>query len=281
MRDIDFLPAQVSQSRSRRQTRPWRVIVVLAFVGLVAAADVAQRSRRHWLESDLAAVEPAYELAAQQNRQLAAVQTELQRLRSLADLYAYLQHPWPRTQLLAGVLGPLPAEVTFQRVQVVCEKPPPVAGQRQARGDTPLDEEQLAKLPAPQRDLKKLRGQRDSLRTVIRLTGTTADSASLYRYLGELGRNELFAKAELNSLESLAGKDEGLMKFEATVLVRPGYGQPGGPTSVPPHKGNDRLAAHRTQLPLRVDPRRTQIPLRPTSRDRSIHPASKPEITVP
>ena len=205
MHDIDFLPVQYAQRRSRRQTQPWRVFVVLAFVALVAAAAVAQRSRRTSLEADLAAVEPAYELAMQQSRQLAAVQTRLQRLRSLAALYTYLQHPWPRTQLLLGVLEPLPEEVTFERVQIVREKPPVQAtAERPARGENPLDEEQLAKLPPPERDLKRTRSTCDAMRTVIHLAGTTTDSASLHRYLGDLGKNGLFVKAELDSLESVA-----------------------------------------------------------------------------
>jgi Tfp pilus assembly protein PilN len=244
MHDIDFLPAQFFERRSRRQAQPWRMFVVLALVALMAVAAVVQRGRRSVLEGDLAAVEPSYESATQQNRQLAAVQAKLQRLRSLAGLYAYLQHPWPRTQLLAGVLEPLPEDVTFDRVQIVRERPPVQATpERQNSGANPLEEEQLAKLPPPERDLKKLRGECDPMRTVVHLAGTTADSASLHRYLGELGKNGLFVKAELNSLESVPGKTTSLMRFQATVFVRPGYGQPGGPTSAPQPKRDDRLAA--------------------------------------
>lgn len=244
MHDIDFLPAQFSERRSRRQARPWRMFVVLALVALMAVAAVVQRGRRNVLEADLAAVEPSYQSATQQNRQLAAVQAKLQRLRSLAGLYTYLQHPWPRTQLLAGVLEPLPEDVTFDRVQIVRERPLVQATtERQSSGTNPLEEEQLAKLPPPERDLKKLRGECDAMRTVVHLAGTTADSASLHRYLGELGKNGLFVKAELNSLESVPGKTTSLMRFQATVSVRPGYGQPGGPTSAPQPKRDDRLAA--------------------------------------
>lgn len=242
MHDINFLPAQYSERRARRQTQPWRIVAVLVFVALVAAAALVQCGRRNLLKADLAAVEPSYEMAARQDRQLGATQAKLQRLRSLAGLYAYLQHPWPRTQLLAGVLGPLPEDVIFERLQIVREKPPVEAsGERQARGENPLDEERLAKLPPPERDLKKLRGECDTMRTVIHFAGTTADSASLHRYLGELGKNGLFLKAELNSLESVPSKTNPAMRFQATVHVRPGYGQPGGPTSPQP-KGDDRLA---------------------------------------
>jgi Tfp pilus assembly protein PilN len=243
MHDINFLPVEYSERRSRRQTHPWRIVVVLAFVGLVAAAAIGQHGRRESLAADLAAVEASYELAMQHSRQLAAVHTKLQRLRSLAELYAYLEHPWPRTQLLSGVLGPLPEEVIFERVQVVREKPPAQAtGERQPRSDNVTEEERLAKLPPPERDLKRIQGVCDSMRTVIHLAGTTTDSASLHRYLAELGKNTLFAKAELNSLESVPSKTNSVMRFQATVFVRPGYGQPGGPTSVPQPKRDGRLA---------------------------------------
>ena len=42
MQDIDFLPLEYHRKHARRQSQSWRIVVVSAFVSLVAAAAFAQ-----------------------------------------------------------------------------------------------------------------------------------------------------------------------------------------------------------------------------------------------
>ena len=78
------------------------------------------------------------------------------------------------------------------------------------------------------------------------IVGKTADSEVLHRYLSELATLDLVAKAELTTYEhqvaargksaNSAAFNGGLSRFEARVVLRPGYGQPGGPTGERPLK---------------------------------------------
>jgi hypothetical protein len=175
-----------------------------------------------------------YELAVSQSRCWADIQTRLRTARSNAELFVYLRHPWPRTQLLVALLAPRPEEITFEQLRITREKPAVEATtDRRLRTEKPAEEDDLSKLSPTERDMRHLREECDKMRTVIHIAGSTADSGALHRYLSELGKHSLFAKAELDSLESVEGKGPAAMKFRATVVVRPGYGQPGGPTPAP------------------------------------------------
>ena len=66
------------------------------------------------------------------------------------------------------------------------------------------------------------------METVVRISGTTSRSSAVHGYLSELGSVPLFSEAELDWIESSeAGPNR--PRFDAFLVVRPGYGQPGGP----------------------------------------------------
>ena len=83
-------------------------------------------------------------------------------VRAGAELYTYLRHPWPRTQLFSALLRPLPEEITFLQVQIFRQ---PAAGGKAGNilpnagqagnlpRDTKAEEEKLKLLPAAGRDL--------------------------------------------------------------------------------------------------------------------------------
>jgi Tfp pilus assembly protein PilN len=227
MLDIDFLPQEMQRRQARRDSSLRPVLVGAAIIAIVGAAAIVQHRQTREARQALAAVEPFYEQAVAQQQQLVETKKQVEKLRHEAELYTYLKHPWPRTQLLAAVLLPLPAAVRLEQLQVVREAASP-SGQPEtrARGDRPSDEEQ-AKLMPVQRDLRRLREEYDKTQAVVRLSGSTSDSAALHQYLAELGRNGLFVRAELDAIESLEVKGVPTARFRATLFVRPGYGQPG------------------------------------------------------
>jgi Tfp pilus assembly protein PilN len=230
MPDIDFLPAEYRQKHARRRVQPWRVVVVAAFVGLVACAALAQRRQHLSAQSELAAVLPLYDASVSENSRLGVLQTQLLTARGDAELCAYLRHPWPVTQLLSAVVRDLPKEITLSQLHVGrevrlnqpgTEPPPPVEKK----------DDKDKKLPRAQRDLNRLREECDKSQTVMRIAGTAGHSGALHRYLAALGGNDLFTKAELRSVESAGPKQDTALKFQIVLLVQPGYGQPGGPTN--------------------------------------------------
>ena len=250
---IDFLPAQYRKRDVQRRSQPWRLVVVVAFLALLIAAIVSQHFQTRRTRRQLAAVVPMYEAAVTQQNRLAELRSQLHTSRSSAELFTYLRHRWPRTQLLAAVVAPLPDEVTLDELTISREVVPGRAkntfGLKAELSVTPSNsaeqQQQNEALPPAARDLKLLRDASDfdsngnKLETVILVSGTTADSAVLHRYLGNLSRCPMFSKAEIDWIEAgdnraaTSAARGGKQKFSARIVVRPGYGQPGGPTAPP------------------------------------------------
>jgi hypothetical protein len=230
MQDVDFLPIEYRQQHAQRQVQPWRIIVVAAFLALSAAATIAHYHQRWRTEKQLAAIVPCYDAAVRQNELLKEAETQLQTVQSAAELFTYLRHPWPKTQVLAALVAPLPREVTLSQLQIVRETPADqLLMEQRPQIDKKAEDEKLAKMPPAQRDLRRLHDEFDKTRTLVRITGTSSETGALHRYLGALGKSNMFAKAELRSLESVEGKQGHACRFQATLVVRPGYGQPEGP----------------------------------------------------
>jgi hypothetical protein len=236
MQEIDFLPVEYRQKHARRQSQPWQVVVAVAILSLVAGAGLAQQYRKHRVQNDLATLAPVYDAAVNQQSRLAEAQKRAQAAKAGAELYTYLRHPWPRSQLLSSLLVPLPDSITLQQIQIMRESSaggtPPDA---QPVVDKKAEEEQLKSFAPAQRDLLQLTGRLDRLQTVVVLTGTTSDITALHRYLGVLDATDIFDKAELDCFNKIDnGKGGAMLQFRAVLAVQPGYGQPHGPTGKPP-----------------------------------------------
>lgn len=232
MHEIDFLPVEYRQRHQRRQAQPWHVVAVITVSALLATAVFAQYYRRHCSKETLNALLPAYEDAVKLNNHLAAVQKQLASASAEAELYTYLRHPWPRSQLLAAVVEPLPAGVTLQQVQILRE-PIRTAGGAESHlsQNKKAEEEKLKSLPPASRDLAKLKSQCDSTQTMLILQGTAQESSLLHEYLDKLDAADLFTRTDLDSVSSVGeGKEDAGVQFRAVLTVQPGYGQPGGPT---------------------------------------------------
>ncbi|NQU24595.1 MAG: hypothetical protein HQ567_25210 [Candidatus Nealsonbacteria bacterium] len=238
--NIDFLPAQYHERSVRRRSQPWHIVVVAAFVTLLFAAILSQNFQTRRTRDQLAAVTPMYDAAVARQNRLTDMQSQLHTGRTSAELFTYLRHPWPRTQLLAALVAPLPDEVTLDGLTIsraalpdraygtVAPEPQLTAEQQKQQHDA---------LSPAARDLKLLRESVDKMQTVMLVSGTTTDSAVLHRYLGKLSHCRMFAKAEIDWIEAGADRTEtsdatgGSQKFSATMIVRPGYGQPQGPAA--------------------------------------------------
>jgi Tfp pilus assembly protein PilN len=228
--EIDFLPAEYREKRVRLQMQPWRLVVSTGLLALVALTAGIQHQRRQHAAEQLASIAPQYEAALKESTRYGQLQTQLAVARAEADLFTYLRYPWPRTRILDAILAPLPEEICLEELQIYQE------ANRERSGREPVDktaEQKRKKMPPAVRDLVQLRQQYDKQQNLVVLTGTTREMAALHRYLGELAKMPLFAKAELASIETdtkSAKQADEQHRFSATLIVRPGYGQPGGPT---------------------------------------------------
>lgn len=222
MTNIDFFPLERRRQCQQRHVRLCHIVAIVAVIGLMAGAAMVQHHRWRQAQADLAAITPAYQAALRLHSQIAHVRSHLSRVRSHAELCTYLRHPWPRTQLLTAMLGPLPDDITLKLVQVLREPP-----EAPAPADKKGGEMRLRSLSPVERDLTKLRDRIDPMRTIMVLHGTAGDSTVLHRYLEALDAAEIFDRAELDWFER--GERGEPLRFRVVLSVQPGYGQAGGP----------------------------------------------------
>lgn len=246
MHDIDFLPPEYRKQHAIRHTYAWRVVAMAALAAVLTMAVFVQRHRYCQAVKRHAVIAVEFDSVAAKSKELARLRSEWESARNDAELFTYLRHPWPRTQILGAIMAPLPEAITLKRVEVR-----PDAPRRQtivvriSRAEQEAADKAEAKLPPAARDLHALRGEVDSTQTTVVLSGTTRRVDLLHQYLAALGQSSLFAKVDLDSIETAkdgpdaSGKDGGVMRFDATVVVRPGHGQPTSP--VKPDQNEKRL----------------------------------------
>ena len=226
MQDIDFLPADFKRRRTRRHGRSWQAITLAAAAGIVVLVAMAQSRTLHQIQQQVAETEPERQLLDARQTQLDGLRQQLADAEARAELLAYLDHPWPKTQLLAATLHSLPDAIVYNSILLTRDAKRSQASMR-ASGDA--SEEDAASLTPATRDLRRLQEECDHAVTAIVLKGITSDGIELHRYLDSLNREALVDKVELHSLEATDGESDAKFRFEARLTVRPGFGLPHGP----------------------------------------------------
>jgi hypothetical protein len=247
---IDFLPERYREARVKRQASIWRLIVAVMFGALLSSAAMYQQQVLWLAQNDLEQVAPMYAAAQKFAREVADEQAKLPAIQSEAELFTYLRHKWPRTQILSGILTPLPTSTRLTHLQLSLERPEKqVAEASQISGkDDPVD-----KVPSAARDLKRLRGESDGARWIVSLAGSTTDVSELHEFINAAEDNPLFTKVDLISIEAPSSADSTTIRFAIRISVVPGYGQPGGPTPVTYAKGSvERQSDHVTFSTVRA-----------------------------
>ncbi|HZL89969.1 MAG TPA: hypothetical protein VFB96_16495 [Pirellulaceae bacterium] len=232
MKNIDFLPEIYKQQRVQRRARSWWCTVAGIFAAAILSASLYQWMIRRGIQLELIQVEPKYAEALKREAELQLVRQEIARAEEVASLYAYLAHPWPRTQLLAAIIRPLPDSVRLSEVTIAFEILP--QGVVIHPASSPAGN--LKQTPSPAiADLGILRDECDGRQVVLSITGTATVLTELHAYVDELGKSSLIAAAHLKGVESSgAGKATGESRFHIHVVAKPGYGQEGGPAVEPP-----------------------------------------------
>ncbi len=228
MKDIDFLPAHYGERRKEQHAQVWRTLMLIGFGGLLCLLSATQLTLRHRLKGKLIELDTQSVAAVLQEQQLALLQADIKRETELAELFTYLKHPWPRTQILAELLRPLPEPISLIEMKLGRETPggetaisPPAAAETEA---------EIKAMSDVKATLQKLRTENDSRKTVVYLEGITEDDTNLHSYVAELQNSPMFSAAELISLETMdRGAENRLARFKVRISVRPGFGQPNGP----------------------------------------------------
>lgn len=226
MKTIDFLPDIYHQREALRRARWWWATVSLLFGLAIAASAAAQGWLRHRLSEQLDELAKDYAAAHTQVQELSSLQTQIQRANHEASLYTFLESPWPRSQLLAAVVRPLPESIRLLQIRITEEeqaRPGVPAGPRPPK----TEEQSVAKVLSAEADLAKLQEDADRRQTTIEIDGHTADVPRLHSYVSDVHRSPLVASIHIKSMEAAAAGQAGQTKFTLRLIIRPGYGAKG------------------------------------------------------
>lgn len=225
MKEIDFLPAEMLRQRAMRSQRQWQILLASMFVAALIGSYALQAYCRHELARTLDQLAPQYKTARQQQQQLKQLRAAAGQYHEAAALYALLQHPWPRTQLLAALLSRLTEEIHLSSVCIA-----PAAGASRS-GNISLQTTQLtasnseSALPPARKDWQRLLDEARARPPVMEITGTTTDAAALHQVLTQLTQSPLFTSSRLVSLTSVEGS-AALLRFTLVVEVQTPHGVP-------------------------------------------------------
>jgi hypothetical protein len=226
VKTIDFLPDVYRQREALRRARLWWGIVVVIFAGALGSSAVAQALLRHSLHEQLDSLAVEYTAAQAQVQELSVLQAQILRAGHEASLYTFLENPWPRTQLLAQVVGPLPDCIRLSQIHLADEESAKTAIQVGPR-NTKAEEEAATKASPPERDLARLQDDYDRRQATIEIDGHTADVPRLHQYVGDISRSPLVAGAAIKSLEAATANHAGKTRFTLRLMIQPGYCQRG------------------------------------------------------
>jgi hypothetical protein len=229
MQDIDFLPNSYREKTVHRKANVWRLLIGGGFAAALVCSFLYQQILYRQAVRQLDELKPDYEQAQALSRKIAAMQADLKSATKQAELFTYLRHPWPRTQLLTAALSRLPDCVTLREIHISRRQTAATDSPATRQSRKKQDDAEAKKLDPAESDLRQLSDETASRETILVLSGSTSDTAALQRYLVALGEAKLFVNVGLTSLEANQEDRQGTWRFSAQLGVRPGYGQPGGP----------------------------------------------------
>lgn len=226
MKDIDFLPQRYRDRAVRVRARAWRLGMVSSLLAFAILVAVAQFTVRRSVQHELSLVTSRYPAALAATAQCETLRQEIRDGDAYAALYTYLRHPWPVSRLVDDVTRSLPEAISIRSLRLETT---------QALATVPTNaapEAPSTTLHPAELDLAKLRSERDPLRISLHLAGSASDSQSLHQFVRGLAPSRYFATAKLESVESTTTATGSVeTHFELRLEVRPGFGQPGGPTT--------------------------------------------------
>jgi len=247
MYDIDFLPDRYRRETASRQIKLWQLGVILLFGSAISATSIWQWQVRAHVEQQLSKVTAQHESATDKSDQLSRLTGQLRTARNRAKLYAFLQHPWPRSRVLAEITGAVPENITLRELRISSEAKPSVAAAPRSRlrkRETKQPED--SQITSTERDLQQLREQLDARQTIVMISGWSKDLHSPHQLVGRLAARRIFASVELRSIESIEDDPLGMAaRFQAVAALRSGLEKnESAPTDLPT-RGPDKLATVR------------------------------------
>ena len=220
--DIDFLPADYREQHRQRRSQMWRLVIVLSVMCTIATAAFWQQRVRARLEGDLKVANWMFEQTAAHSSKLAELEARVANARQQAAILTFLRQPWPRTQILAAIVEPLPESIRLTEITIARSaiKTVRVGSSNLSKRSTGAKKNEQSRSPREE-TLRQLREGLHASVTEIDLHGISYDNPALHRYLAELVRHRLLVHSELLDLEHVEEGGEVRYHFTARITVAP------------------------------------------------------------
>jgi len=217
--EIEFLPKRYREKRKKNNIKVSRILLIVIMVGGMASVLLYQLACLHSVNRQVAAIDKQNEKVMQLMQEVESRRAKVVLERHHANLLTFLDHPYPKSQIISALVNPLSREITITRLQITQEqvanpnaKPPSEKGQAAPKGH-PME-----------LDLKTLISEAKTRRVMVEVEGTTDDTSSLYTYLASLHQAEIIESAKIESIDPHQKSDGSeFSNFTAHVRVKRGY----------------------------------------------------------
>ena len=217
--EIEFLPKKYREKRKNNSFKVSRLLLVVVLLAGMGIVLLYQLASLHSLNLQVAAIDQQNTTVMQLMQEVELRRAEVEEQRHHAKLLTFLDHTFPKSQIIAAITNPLPPEITIIRLQIS-------AAQTPGAGNKLVTEKgkEKPKGHPMQLDLKQLIEEATSRHCTVEIEGTTDDTSCLYPYLASLHQAEVVESAKIESIDPHQKTDgTEFSNFTAHVKIRRGY----------------------------------------------------------
>lgn len=229
MNEIEFLPKRFREKRRSSSVKIPRLLVFSLLVALLAVVSLYELFKLHHVRSQLATLKAQHERIAQLQQEVERTRNEVIQKRHHARLLTFLDHRYPKSQILAQITNPLPSEITIKRIELTHTQP--VSSSSRQRSEKSSD--QTPQGSPLEIDLKQLIADNKGRICTVELEGTTEDTSLLYTFLAALHESPLVDAAKIESIDPQMDVDgREFSNFMAHINIKRGHFDDFSPTVV-------------------------------------------------
>lgn len=218
--EIEFLPKRFREKQRHSNIKVSRWLVLSLLLGVMALVSLCQLASLHHVRGQLATLKTQHDRIAALLQEVDKSRSRLTQMRHHARLQAFLDHPYPKSQIIAEVTNPLPAEIVITRIELARTL-------RAADGTRAVAEnasDQGKKGHPMELDLKQLVSESERRQCTLEIEGTTSDTSSLYTFLATLHESDIVQSAKLESIDPQTNaQGQELSSFTAHVNIEQGH----------------------------------------------------------
>ncbi len=217
--EIEFLPKKYREKRKNKSFKVSRLLLVVVLLAGMGIVLLYQLASLHSLNLQVGALDQQNTKVMQLMQEVELRRAEVEVKRHHAKLLTFLDHTYPKSQVIAAITNPLPAEITIIRLQILVEQIP-------GAGNKPASEKgkEAPKGHPMQLDLKQLIEEAKSRHCTVEIEGTTDDTSCLYPYLASLHQAEIVESAKIESIDPHQKTDGSeFSNFTAHIKIKRGY----------------------------------------------------------